>query len=204
MPLLGIPGLWCSWTWFGPRHFMTISTEMWPVTPSPMEHHVGTHCWSQWTQSLVCPQKVPTQGCLFFLSPVSTPFTAFCTVEQGTMPPVYFSRHCSPLVFLSFSHHVRCGSSQNARLCVTTCTNNPDTSGFPHTYPDGFMGFPQDSNPKERIILLASDQSTLLSPLFKYFILSSVLRHMLFHVLTLLLCIFIDTCKKFSEIKTQE
>ena len=148
--------------------------------------------------------KSPTQGCLFFLSPVSTPFTAFCTVEQGTMPPVYFSRHCSPLVFLSFCHHVRCGSSQNARLCITSCTNNPDTSGFPHTYPDGFMGFPQDSNPKERIILLASDQSTLLSPLFKYFILSSVLRHMLFHVLTLLLCIFIDTCKKFSEIKTQE
>ena len=73
-----------------------------------------------------------------------------------------------------------------------------------HTYPDGFMGFSQDSNPKERIGLLASDRSTLLSPLFQYFILSSVLRHTLFHVLTLLLYIFIDICKKFSEIKTQE
>ena len=97
-----------------------------------------------------------------------------------------------------------CGSSQKAGLCITTYTNNPDPSGFPHAYPGDLMDFPQDSNPKERVSLLASDQSTLLSPLFKYFILSSVLTHTLSHVLTSLLCIFTDTSEKFSETNTQE
>lgn len=90
-----------------------------------------------------------------------------------------------------------------AKLCIKTCTNKPDTLWFPHTYPDGFMGIPQDSNPKERITsLLAFDQLALLSPLFKYFILSWALTHIIsyFNVI----CIFIDMCKKFSGTNTQE
>ena len=125
-------------------------------------------------QSLACPWNVPTQRCLCLLSPVcclSPPSALWSKVQDLCFIPPDTALHLCLFPSLTMS----CGSSQKARLCITTYTNNPDPSGFPHAYPGDLMDFPQDSNPKERVSLLASDQSTLLSPLFKYFILSSVL-----------------------------